>query len=61
MSIYLEVVCEVPQIPALERQEKIMRVIGEILPFALGKYGIRRSDRLFEAPQEFPHGFDCSI
>lgn len=61
MSIHLDVVCEDPQISALERQEKTVRVISEILPFVLGKYGIRRSNSPLEITQELPHGFDYSI
>jgi hypothetical protein len=36
-------------------------VIGEILPFVLGKYGIGRNDSLLAVTQDFPHGFDYSI
>ena len=61
MSIHLDVVCEDPQTTALERQEKMVQVIGEILPFVLGKYGIDRSDCRFESTRRFPQGFDYSI
>ena len=61
MSIHLDVVCEDPQTTALERQEKMVQVIGEILPFVLSKYGIDRNDCLFETTRRFPQGFDYSI
>jgi len=40
MPLNLDVVCTEPQLPQLDRQEKVAQVIGEILPFVLAKYGI---------------------
>ena len=40
MSLYLDVVCTESRIPTRDRQEKTVRVIGEILPYVLAKYGV---------------------
>jgi hypothetical protein len=51
MSLYLDVVCTDAQIDASQRREQTVRVIGEILPFVLGKYGIAPHDRHGDAPR----------
>jgi hypothetical protein len=59
MSICLDVVCMDHQIDTPERQENTVRVIGEILPFVLLKYGI---DQIAAAElKELDYGFVSSV
>jgi hypothetical protein len=39
MPLHLDVVCD-PLLSTQERTEQTVRVIGEILPFVLAKYGV---------------------
>ncbi len=61
MSVYLDIVSVDREPRTLEHPENTVRVIREILPFVLGKYGLARSDCLVAAAQELPHRFDYSI
>jgi hypothetical protein len=40
MALYLDVVCTEARLNSSERQEKTVRMIGEILPYVLAKYGV---------------------
>ena len=52
MPLHLDVVCE-STMPAPERQQQTVRVIGETLPYVLAKYGLgSQSDHRFNTPQE---------
>ena len=42
MSLHLDVICE-PHVSLEERASQTVRVIGEVLPFVLAKYGVRGS------------------
>ena len=42
MALFLDVVCTDTRISRPERRENTVRVIGEILPFVIAKYGIGR-------------------
>jgi hypothetical protein len=51
MALHLDVVCE-ETMTAQDRQKQTIRVIGEILPFVLAKYGVgSQSAQRFNAPQ----------
>jgi hypothetical protein len=59
MSIYLDVVWTNRQFGPLDQEETAVRVIGEILPFVLAKYGI---DQIAPAkPRELDYTFVNSI
>lgn len=40
MALRLDVVCTDLRIPSRERQTQTVRVLGEILPLVLAKYGV---------------------
>ena len=61
MAIYLEVVYTDGQTTELKRQECTVRLIGEILPFVMAKFGIGQMGRRPEAPHESGNGLDYSI
>jgi hypothetical protein len=42
MSLHLDVICE-PHVSLEERASQTVRVIGEVLPYVLAKYGVRGS------------------
>jgi hypothetical protein len=54
MSIYLDVVCMAHQSDVSEFRGNAVRVIGEILPFVLARYGLDAVDNPCEVPPEFP-------
>ncbi len=52
MSINLEIVCTNQRIGILDRGENTVRMIGEILPLVIARYGIDSIDRDPEVPPE---------
>jgi hypothetical protein len=58
MSTYLAFVCTARQIDAPELRDSSVRVIGEILPFVLAKYGLGRVDRRHEIEPEVRREFE---
>jgi hypothetical protein len=43
MTLHLDVVCDGPALTVPEKSDKAARVIGELLPFVLAKYGVGSS------------------
>ena len=56
MSLHLDVVCE-SHVPAKECRSQSVRVIAEVLPFVLAKYGISALSVRCSEDQTSPRGF----
>jgi hypothetical protein len=55
MSLHLDVICE-PHVPTEERKSQTVRVLAEVLPYVLAKYGISALSARCSADRADPRG-----
>ena len=55
MALHLDVICE-PHVPTEDRKSQTVRVLAEVLPYVLAKYGISALSAGCSANQAEPKG-----